>query len=97
MSKRPHNQRQRATGRTARGPGGRKKIPWRRKWLPMPVFLPGKSHGQRSLAGYSPWGHKESTQNYIHTDTNEGMRNGELRIKPEDFISVHSPRLPNHL
>ena len=35
-----------------------KKIPWRRKWLPMPVFLPGKSHGQRSLAGYSPWGHK---------------------------------------
>ena len=30
------------------------KIPWRRKWLPAPVFLPGKSHGQRSLAGYSP-------------------------------------------
>ena len=36
------------------------KIPWRRKWQPMPVFLPGESHGQRSLAGYSPWGHKES-------------------------------------
>ena len=35
------------------------KIPWRRKWQPTPVFLPGKSHGQRSLAGYSPWGHKE--------------------------------------
>ena len=34
------------------------KIPWRRKWQPTPVFLPGKSHGQRSLAGYSPWGHK---------------------------------------
>ena len=31
------------------------KIPWRRKWQPTPVFLPGKSHGQRSLAGYSPW------------------------------------------
>ena len=29
--------------------------PWRRKWQPTPVFLPGKSHGQRSLAGYSPW------------------------------------------
>ena len=29
---------------------------------PTPVFLPGESHGQRSLAGYSPWGHKESTQ-----------------------------------
>ena len=35
-----------------------RKISWRRKWLPTPVFLPGKSHGQRSLAGYSPWGHK---------------------------------------
>ena len=36
------------------------KIPWRRKWQPTAVFLPGKSHGQRSLAGYSPWGSKES-------------------------------------
>ena len=35
------------------------KILWRRKWQPTPVFLPGKPHGQ-SLAGYSPWGHKES-------------------------------------
>ena len=35
------------------------KIPWRRKWQPNPVFLPGESHGQRSLVGYSPWGHKE--------------------------------------
>ena len=34
------------------------KIPWRRKWQPTPVFLLGKSHGQRSLAGYSPWGRK---------------------------------------
>ena len=31
-----------------------RKIPWRRKWQPIPVFLPRKSHGQRSLAGYSP-------------------------------------------
>ena len=30
-------------------------IPWRRQWQPTPVFLPGKSHGQRSLDGYSPW------------------------------------------
>ena len=37
-----------------------RKIPWRRKWLPTPVFLPGKFHGQWSLGGYSPWGHKES-------------------------------------
>ena len=37
-----------------------RKIPWRRKWQPTPVFLPGQSHGQWSLVGYSPWGHKES-------------------------------------
>ena len=36
------------------------KIPWRRAWQPTAVFLPGESHGQRSLAGYSPWGGKES-------------------------------------
>ena len=35
-----------------------RKIPWRRAWQPTPVFLPGESHGQRSLGGYSPWGHK---------------------------------------
>ena len=35
------------------------KTPWRRAWKPTPVFLPGESHGQRSLAGYSPWGQKE--------------------------------------
>ena len=37
-----------------------RKIPWRREWQATPVFLPGKFHGQMSLAGYSPWGHKES-------------------------------------
>ena len=36
------------------------KIPWSSKWQPTPVFLPGKSYGQKSLVGYSPWGHKES-------------------------------------
>ena len=36
-----------------------RKIPWRRERLPTLVFLPGEFHGQRSLAGYSPWGHKE--------------------------------------
>ena len=34
-------------------------IPWRKEWPPTPVFLPGEFHGQRSLAGYSSWGHKE--------------------------------------
>ena len=37
-----------------------RKIPWRREWLPTAIFLPGESHGQRSLVGYSPRGHKES-------------------------------------
>ena len=37
-----------------------RKVPWKRKQLPTPVFLPGKSHGQRSLVDYSSWGHKES-------------------------------------
>ena len=45
-----------------------RKIPWRREWQPTPVFLPGESHGQRSLAGYSPWGRKES-------DTTEKLNN----------------------
>ena len=36
------------------------KIPWRRKWQPSPIFLSGEFHGQRSLAGYSPWDQKES-------------------------------------
>ena len=36
------------------------KMPWRRRWLPTPVFLPGESNEQRSLVGYSPWDNKES-------------------------------------
>ena len=36
------------------------KISWRREWIPTPVFLPGESHGQRNLVGYSTWDHKES-------------------------------------
>ena len=35
------------------------KIPWRGKWQPTPVFLPGECYGQNSLVGYSPWGHQE--------------------------------------
>ena len=38
---------------SGRSPGGR-------AWQPTPVFLPGESHGQRSLMAYSPWGHRES-------------------------------------
>ena len=53
---------------------GSGRCPWRTKWPPTPVFLPGESHGQRSLAGYSPWGHKETDTTeqlsvYTHTHT----------------------------
>jgi len=40
-----------------------KKIPWSRKWELIPVFLPGKFHGQRSLEGYSPWDHERVGHN----------------------------------
>ena len=53
-----------------------RKIPWRRKWQPSPIFLPGKSHRQRSLVGHSTWGLKDTqlsahthTQTYTHTHT----------------------------
>ena len=46
-----------------------RKIPWRRKWQPTPVFLSGEFLGQRSLAGYSAWGHKESDMTKQHTHT----------------------------
>ena len=54
-----------------------RKIPWRRAWQPILVFFPGESHGQRSLAGYSPWGRKEldtteATQ-HASTHTKRGM------------------------
>ena len=46
-------------------------IPWRRKWQPTPVSLPGKFYGQRSLVGYGPWGCKESDMTeHTHTHTN---------------------------
>ena len=41
-------------------------IPWRRKWQPTPACLPGESHGQRSLVGYSPWGQRESDTTSVH-------------------------------
>ena len=50
------------------------KIPWRRAWRPTPVFLPGESHGQRNLVGYSPWGHTES-------DMTEAIEHSQVWIK----------------
>ena len=51
------------------------KIPWRRKWQPAPVFLPGKSHGQRSLAGYGPWGCKELDTTLQLNNNNNAKQN----------------------
>ena len=55
------------------------KIPWRRAWQPTSVFLPGESHRQRSLVGYSPWGLRESDMSeqlsvYTHTHTHTHVR-----------------------
>ena len=45
------------------------KMPWRMEWQPTPVFLPGEFHGQRNLAGYSPWGHQElDTHTHIYNE-----------------------------
>ena len=50
---------------------------WRRKWQPTPVFLPGESHGQRNLAGYSLWGHKESdTKGHCHPRASSAKTRG---------------------
>ena len=58
-----------------------RKIPWRRKWLPTPVFLPGKPCGQRSLVGCSPWGHKRVRHTKWLTHTiNVGWMNVSLTI-----------------
>ena len=57
------------------------KIPWRRAWQPTPVFLPGESHGQRSLAGYSPRGRTES-------DTTERLSTHTRKSKPQLYFRL---------
>ena len=66
------------------------KIPWRRKWQPTPVFLPGKFHRQRNLAGYSLWGHKElDTHTHTHTHTHIYFIVGSLYLLiPSLILSV---------
>ena len=61
------------------------KVPWRRKWEPTAVFLPGKSHGQSSLAGYCPWGHRESdTTERLSTHTRTRQSSSPLFVKVQD-------------
>ena len=70
-----------------------RKIPWRRAWQPTPVFLPGESHGQRSLVGYSPWGCKESDTTDV---TEHACTHHNIFIYPKFWfhtltLSFHSP------
>ena len=60
------------------------KLSWRRKWQPTPVFLPEKFQGERRLAGYSPWGRKES-------DTTERLSTTE-RQKRKPLILIGNTR-----
>ena len=58
-----------------------RKILWRGKWQPTPVLLPGKSHGQRSVVSYSPWGHKESNPTeQLYSLTHSHARKVMLKI-----------------
>ena len=70
----------------------------RRQWHPTPVLLPGKSHGQRSLVGYSPWGHKESDTterlHYSHYKVNFTILGDSFkRIKDHIYL----PLIPDYL
>ena len=66
---------------------------WRRPWQPSPVFLPGESDGQRSLAGYSSWGHQESiraeTDYHTYTCNNQLVLSGPLPQCPQ--LLPHGP------
>ena len=67
----------------------------------MPLFLPGKSHGQKSLTGYSPWGHKESNTtkqlDTLRTGTRAGTPNPAQALLPHcptiTRVSAHAPLL----
>ena len=74
------------------------KIPWRRKWQPTPILLPGKSHGQRSLVGYSPWSCKESNMTE-HTHTHRLIKNKHIQYVIECSLSLvfHITFFINHV
>ena len=65
---------------------------WRRKWQSTPAFLPGKSHGGRSLIGYSPWGRKESdTTERLHFHFSLSCI-GEWNGNPVQYSCLENPR-----
>ena len=75
-----------------------RKIPWNRAWQPTSVFLSRKSHRQRSLAGYSPWGHKELDttehtlipKSFIKKEKEKKKQVGTRVSFPAGFLSVYA-------
>ena len=72
-----------------------RKIPWGRKWQPLPVLLPGEPHGQRSLVGYSPWGRKEldMTEQLTHKQELFNVSIGKLKCLLSNLLKKHSEKL----
>ena len=68
-------------------------ILWRREWQSTAVFLPGEFHGQRILAGYSPWGHKESdtTERLTHTHTHTHNLNPNISTIMSNVERLYTP------
>ena len=65
------------------------RFPWRRKWHPTPGFLPEESHGQRSLIGYSPYGHTDSGTSEVTQHTHAGGSDGnESAFNARDLGSI---------
>ena len=74
------------------------KIPWRRKWQPTPVFLPGESHGRKSLVGCNPWGRKESdTIDRLHFHFQASNSHLTLDMRRIKLLVSSAPPLLNPL
>ena len=82
--------------------------PWRRDWIPTPIFLPGEPHGQRSLVGCVPWGHRESDtaerlSAWAQLIDNAGIVSGEEQNDSATHVRVSvslnplPSRLPHHI
>ena len=70
------------------------RIPWRRKWQLTPVFLSGKSHGQRTLVGYSPWSHKRvghnlATKQQCSWRLNDYIKKISLSIMQQLMVAIN--------
>ena len=70
-------------------------IPWKKAWKPTPVFLLGEPHGQRNLAGYSPWGYKEldtieQLSTHTHTHTHTSREKEILRKNQKELLEIRN-------